>query len=282
VEPTQDGTNSSIPIRNASAQESRGLKLVYSKSDEYPIRNEFADKRARRDRLVLIGNLALVFAHEVANPLSGLSASLQFALKDFARFTRDDSAKNDIGISIIRETLQGALREVDRLAELLDDFRLAVPPQTLNLKLAPLEKIIHEILALEGRGYMSAGITVELDIESDLPAIEVDASKIKQAILNLCKNAIEAMSDGGCLKLRAYRAEETVVLEISDDGLGVPDDIDVFELFKTTKPGGTGLGLAVVQQVITAHRGTIDYMSDFGGTTFTVRLPVPNQVSWRK
>lgn len=83
------------------------------------------------------------------------------------------------------------------------------------------------------------------------------------------------MTDGGCLTIKAYRAEGNVVLEIGDDGIGVPDDVDVFELFKTTKPGGTGLGLPVVRQVISAHHGTIDYRSDRCGTTFTVRLPIP-------
>ncbi|MGH7797581.1 MAG: two-component system sensor histidine kinase NtrB [Candidatus Binatia bacterium] len=261
------------------ADAERRLKLVYCKGhQDQSLYSKFVENKARRDRLVQIGNLAAVFAHEVANPLSGLSASLQFALKDLARFTRRNSVTKDLDISIIQETLQGALREVDRLVELLDEVRLAVPPQTLNLKLTDLRKIIEGILALEGTGYRSAGITVHLDLQDNLPAIEIDGSKMKQAILNLCKNAVEAMTDGGCLTIKAYRAEGNVVLEIRDDGFGVPDDVDVFELFKTTKPGGTGLGLPVVEQVISAHHGTIDYRSDGCGTTFTVRLPLPIQM----
>jgi signal transduction histidine kinase len=278
VEPTQDRTDLNVTTTKGSEVEVDRLKLVYSKGDQYPINNKFVENRARHDRLAQIGNLAAIFAHEVANPLSGLSASLQFALKDLARFKRHDSARNDLDVPIIQETLQGALREVDRLVELLDEFRLAVPPQTLNLKLTDLEKIIQEVFALEGTGYRSAGITVKLDLQDNLPAIEIDGSKMKQAILNLCKNAVEAMTHGGCLRVKAYRAGGNVVLEITDNGFGVPDDVDVFELFKTTKPGGTGLGLPVVQQVISAHHGTIDYRSDGGGTTFTVRLPVPIQL----
>jgi signal transduction histidine kinase len=270
---------SGVEQEASEADAERRLKLVYCKGhQDHSLYDKFVENRARHDRFAELGNLAAVFAHEVANPLSGLSASLQFALKDLARLTRHKPARNDVDVPIIQETLQGALREVDRLMELLDEFRLAVPPQTLNLRPADLGKIIQGILALEGTRYKSAGITVKLDLQNNLPAIEIDGSKMKQAILNLCKNAAEAMTAGGCLAIRVYRAEENVVLEITDDGFGVPDDVDVFELFKTTKPGGTGLGLPVVQQIISAHHGTIDYTSDGGGTTFTVRLPVPIQM----
>jgi signal transduction histidine kinase len=101
----------------------------------------------------------------------------------------------------------------------------------------------------------------------------LDTAKIKQVILNLCKNAVEAMPDGGCLTLKGYRSRGMVVLEISDDGVGVPDDVNIFELFKTTKPGGTGLGLPLVQQIVSAHNGTIGYKSKPGrGATFKVAL----------
>ena len=270
---------SGVEQEASEADAERRLKLVYCKGPQnQSLHNKFVENRARLDRLAQIGTLAAVFAHEVANPLSGLSASLQFALKDLARFALYDSTIRDLDMLIIQETILGALREVDRLVELLDDFRSSLPPQGLNLESNDLEKIVREILALEGTGYRSAGVTVKLDFEENLPAVEVDRSKMKQAILNLCKNAVEAMTDGGCLAIRVYRAEENVVLEITDNGFGVSDDVDVFELFKTTKPGGTGLGLPVVQQIISAHHGTIDYTSDGGGTTFTVRLPVPIQM----
>jgi signal transduction histidine kinase len=277
VERIPDGINPSVTVTDADETDAdRRLKLVYCNGHQDPSpHDKLVENRARHDRFAELGNLAAVFAHEVANPLSGLSASLQFALKDLSSLARHGFASKDLDTSIIQETLQGALREVDRLVELLDEFRLAMPLQSLNIKPADLRKIIEGIMALEGTGYRSAGITVKLDLQDNLPAIAIDGSKMKQAILNLCKNAVEAMTDGGCLTIKTYRAEGNVVLEITDDGFGVPDDVDVFELFKTTKPGGTGLGLPVVLQVISAHNGTIDYRSSGGGTTFTVRLPVP-------
>ena len=278
MEPTQNGSNPCVTITKGSELEVDRLELIYSKADRYPSSSRFVEKRY--EPLAEIGNLAAVFAHEVANPLGGIAASLQFVLNDLTRTALHNSARTDLQIPTLQETLKGALREVDRLVELLNEFRLAVPTQTLNLKPTYLEQIIQEILVLEGRGYESAGIAVKLDFEAGLPAIEIDAAKIKQAILNLCKNAVEAMGDGGCLAIRAYRAEDMMVVEISDEGLGFPADMDAFELFKTTKPGGTGLGLAVVQQVVSAHRGTVDYTSDVEqGTTFTIRLPTSTQRS---
>ena len=102
-----------------------------------------------------------------------------------------------------------------------------------------------------------------------------DAARLKQALLNLCKNAVEAMPGGGTLTVRGRPFAGQVSLEITDTGVGIPADVDIFQLFTTTKDYGTGLGLAIVRQIISAHQGTIAYHSVPGkGTTFTVSLPV--------
>jgi signal transduction histidine kinase len=127
--------------------------------------------------------------------------------------------------------------------------------------------------------YRATGITVKTAFENNLPPIRIDSAKIKQAVLNLCKNAIEAMRKDGCLTIKVYRSERRVVLEIGDNGIGVPRGVNIFELFKTTKPCGSGLGLPVVQQIVSAHNGTITYTTEAGhGTTFKVCLPAPNQM----
>lgn len=121
----------------------------------------------------------------------------------------------------------------------------------------------------------AARVSVELQFNDDLPQIAVDRGKIKQVIVNLCKNAVEAMPEGGRLTLKSYCLNRSVILEISDTGAGIPAGIDVFHLFTTTKPSGTGLGLAVVNQIVSAHGGTIDYVSQPGiGTTFKISLPL--------
>ena len=236
----------------------------------YNVTEQPVQKAQETERLALVGTMAAVFAHEVANPLSGLSASLRFVESDLEKKNFDDP--------FLRATVQGAMREVDRLVSLLNEFRSLALPQSLDLKLTDLQEIIKEILASEKLAYQPAGITIKTDFES-LPLIRIDSAKMKQVVLNLCKNAIEAMRGGGCLMVKVYRSDLMVVLEISDTGIGVPHGVNVFELFKTTKPCGSGLGLAVVQQIISAHSGTINYTTEVGrGTTFKVSLPAPSQV----
>jgi signal transduction histidine kinase len=241
------------------------LEVNYNLTDK----KQPGQKTRERERLALLGTMAAVFAHEVANPLTGVSASLQFVENEFKKKKFDP---------FLRDTIQGAMREIKRLGSLLNEFRSLALPQTLDLELTDLKKVIQEVLAVQEPAYRTAGIAVKLELENDLPAIELDAAKMKQAILNLCKNGIEAMRGGGCLTLKAYRAGQMVILEISDDGVGVPEGVNVFELFKTTKAGGSGLGLPIVQQIVSAHNGTINYTTDAGhGTTFRVRLPAISQ-----
>ena len=242
------------------------LEVNYNVTD----RKRPVPKSQETERLALVGTMAAVFAHEVANPLSGLSASL--------RFVENDLEEKDFDVPFLRATVQGAMREVDRLVTLLNEFRSLAVPQRLDLKLTDFQEIIEEILASEKLVYRAAGITVKTDFES-LPMIRIDPAKIKQVVLNLCKNAVEAMRGGGCLMVKAYLSELMVVLEISDDGIGVAHGVNIFELFKTTKPGGSGLGLPVAQQIISAHNGLINYTTEAGqGTTFKVCLPAPNQI----
>ena len=102
-----------------------------------------------------------------------------------------------------------------------------------------------------------------------------DRDKLKQVLLNLCKNAFEAMLEGGTLTVRLHNFGEYITLEVADTGIGIPAGVDIFEPFVTTKPEGTGLGLPIVRQIIVAHSGTLTYTSEPGkGTTFTVILPL--------
>jgi two-component system sensor histidine kinase HydH len=171
--------------------------------------------------------------------------------------------------------IRGAIREINRLGSLLKEFRSLAPEQTLDLKCADLVRIVEQGLASEMMAYRAAGIGVKFDFEDGLPLVSLDVAKIRQVIVNLCKNAIQAMPNGGCLTLKGYRSQGMVVLEISDTGVGVPEGLNIFELFKTTKPGGTGIGLPLVQQIVSAHNGTIAYKSQPGhGATFKVSLPI--------
>ena len=246
------------------------LRSIMFGSPRGPIKSE--QRTQGTERLALLGSMAAVFAHEVGNPLTGILLSL--------KCVESQLEKQEVNDPSLLSMIRGAVGEIDRLGSLLQEFRSLVPTQTLDLKRADFVKITEEALALQMIAYRAAGITVKFDFKDTLPLVELDIAKIKQVIVNLCKNAIEAMPNGGCLTLKGYRSQGMVILEISDDGVGVPDDINIFELFRTTKPAGTGLGLPLVQQIVSAHNGTIDYKSAPGhGATFKVSLPISEKAT---
>jgi PAS domain S-box-containing protein len=226
-----------------------------------------AEQRLRdKDRLATLGTTAAVFAHEVGNALNGLSTSLQ-VITDLI-----NSADNRD--PLLAETIEMAHQDMQRLTSLLGDYRSFAKPQSLKVERINLQQIIEEVLAPAMNSYKASGITVAYDFDEDLPLVPVDREKIRQVVLNICKNAVEAMPDGGVLRCKAYLENDRFVLEISDTGVGIPDGLDVFQLFKTTKPYGTGLGLPIVEQIISEHRGTVDFSSQVGkGTTFRISLP---------
>jgi signal transduction histidine kinase len=255
---TSEGTQNTIGSKARLGSEAWGSARDRERS---------ARRLQQTERLALLGTKAAVFAHEVGNPLAGILLSLKCVESQLQKQEINDPAS----ISMIR----GAIREINRLGSLLKEFRSLVPAHTIDLKCTDLVTIVEQGLALEMIAYRAAGITVKFDFEDALPLVSLDAARIKQVIVNLCKNAIEAMPGGGCLTLKGYRSQGMVVLEISDTGVGVPEGLNIFELFKTTKPGGTGIGLPLVQQIVSAHNGTIAYKSQPGhGATFKVSLHI--------
>jgi signal transduction histidine kinase len=105
-----------------------------------------------------------------------------------------------------------------------------------------------------------------------------DADKLKQVVLNLCKNAVEAMPGGGTLSLRGIQSGENVILEIIDTGVGIPSHVDIFTPFTTTKSSGTGLGLMIVRQIVSMHKGQLSYSRD-GDKQTVFRLTLPQLAS---
>ena len=252
------------PIRDLSGNLTGFAKVVRDITE----RKASEQRLHESERLATLGTTAAVFAHEIANPLNGLSTSLQI-VSDLL----DDA---DYHNPALRETIHGANQEILRLTSLLGDYRSLARPQTINIRASNLRQIVEEVLAPGINNYENSGITVTVEFDGNLPLVQLDPEKMKQVILNLCKNAVEAMPEGGLLTVRAYPASDNVILEFSDTGHGIPEGFDPFHLFKTTKREGTGLGLSIVQQIISDHHGTVDYVSELGkGTTFRVSLSLP-------
>jgi signal transduction histidine kinase len=128
-----------------------------------------------------------------------------------------------------------------------------------------------------------AGIVVNFERGRALPWVRLYPLKIKQVITNLCKNAKEAMPLGGQLTLKVFRVERTVVLEVRDSGIGMPEGVEVFELYKSTKTGGHGVGLSLAREIVAAHHGTLTFTSEPNcGTTFRVSLPIDEYEAGQK
>lgn len=216
----------------------------------------------------LSGATAAVLVHEVANPLGGISITLEYIKKALER--------GDLDIFSLIATLEDTLLEIDRLRSLLKEFRGIGWPPNMDFQEIDLEKITKEVLSCQYAAYRKLGITVKVEFDNPLPPVMAHADKIKQVVLNLCKNAVDAMPDGGFLTVKGSRFAPMVILEISDTGAGIPEGLDVFELFSTTTRDGSGIGLPLVRQIVSAHRGTINYTSVPGPnprTTFKVSLP---------
>ena len=175
----------------------------------------------------------------------------------------------------VQSPMQTLKDEITHLNQLLHEFRSLSRRERYNFRPTALAAVAAEVLYIERPRYAMLGVEVEEAFPPDLHLVTADSEKLKQALLNLCNNAVEAMPQGGTLTLRAHNAEGQVVLEVVDTGLGIPDGLDIFEPFATTKSWGTGLGLVIVRQIISAHGGTVTYASERGkGTAFLLSLPL--------
>jgi PAS domain S-box-containing protein len=241
----------------------RDLTKVYKMQEEI----------LRMDRLVSLGKLSSGIAHELRNPLAGIKTTAQ-ALSE--EMTRDDTR---------REYLNRITKEIDRLNELLKTFFSFAKPQQLNLVRCHIRDIINEIIPFLIKEIADKGIHFVEDYHPQLPKIKADKSQMLQVFLNLFLNAIQAMPNGGELRIEASplisssmdgSKQNLIKIVISDTGRGIPPHIlhRIFDPFFTTKPRGIGLGLSITYQIIKKHGGSIKVESEWEkGTSFVISLP---------
>ena len=250
-----------VPVEvSLSPIELEGGSLIAAAMRDVRERKELEEKLRAKERLAEMGMTAAIFVHELANPLNGISTTAHF-IKEMIPADGQDLIAN-----IIIET--------DRLKLLLDQFRSLSRLSDLKLSSIEFRTLIDHVVKINSYYWLERDIRTVTDYVGDL-TVNGDAGKLQQAILNLTGNAVESMPDGGTLTLRAYGTHEEVIFEVTDTGPGIPEGIDVFALFTTTKSqGGSGLGMYIVQQIVLGHLGTITYSSEQGkGTTFRVTLP---------
>ena len=224
-------------------------------------------KMRENERLAAMGATVAAITHEIANPLNGMYSAVQLLELELAESGANSEEE-------MRSIVGDLKHETERLRSLLQDLRFLARPGRLNFKSVSVGEIAADILALESTIYRERGIRAEADFPASLPPVRADREKLKQTLLNLCKNAAEAMPEGGQLRLRGFVQGNEVVVEVSDTGIGIPKEVDVFEIFTTTKPSGLGLGLAIVRQIVAAHGGAISYSSELSrGTVFRISIP---------
>jgi len=218
----------------------------------------------QRERLAALGEISAVVAHEVRNPLGVIFNSLG-SLRRLLRPAGDAKLLLDI-----------VGEEAERLNRIVGDLLDFARPSTPQLRPERLERLLEEAVAA-ALSPLPAGIELAWELDGSLPPVELDARLVRQAIVNVTVNAVQAMPRGGRVTVRARRDGESAVVEFEDSGEGVPDEVRerIFEPFFTTRATGTGLGLAVVRRIVDGHGGEITVTSPPGaGATFALRFPL--------
>ena len=227
----------------------------------------------RAESLASLTTLAAGVAHEIKNPLGSMGIHLQLIQKKIGGKSRVDPRTIGSHLDVIGE-------EVDRLNRIVVDFLFAVKPMDTRLEEGDINIVIQELLEFVRPEMDQAGVRIESSLSPKVPLLRIDARFIKQALLNLIKNAVAAMPEGGTLRVETRRADGEALVRVSDTGTGIPDEImdKIFEPYFTTKPFGTGLGLTIVFKIVKEHFGDISVSSRVGeGTTVALSLPIPQK-----
>lgn len=226
----------------------------------------------RSERLATIGRMSAHVTHEIRNPLSSIGLNAEM-LEDLASQLGDegDDAKG---------MCRSIAREVDRLTAITDAYlKFARLPRPEPAE-ADLAAWLSTIAAFVRRDLDAAKVNLALSVPTPSPKIWLDADQMRQAMLNLIRNAKESMPEGGCIEVTATVEGPMLRVDVRDEGVGIPEDHleRVFDPFYSTKLTGTGLGLALTQQIIQEHGGRLTLTSEVGsGTTFSIALPVAQQ-----
>ncbi|SDD19512.1 PAS domain S-box-containing protein [Paenibacillus sp. UNCCL117] len=223
----------------------------------------------RSDRLAMIGQIAAGTAHEIRNPLTSIKGFLQMFRKSF----------EEQGMSREKSYTEVMLKEIDRINELVSEFLLLSKPKNTSFEPVDVSMVLRELLPIINNEAILHNVTVQYEAVLGMPPVIADREYLKQVFLNICKNGIEAMGEGGYLSIteKLDVEERRVNIEIHDTGPGIPLYVidKIFDPFFTTKSEGTGLGLSVCQRIIHDIGGTIRVSSKGYGTTFTISIPFP-------
>ena len=269
-----------------------GVALILHDATE---QRQKAFEAIESERLHSLTLLAASVAHEIGNPLNALHIHLQLMTREMKKlrqslaesrppvFSKPGAAQTssladrDESVDRIEKYLDVAKGEISRLDYIITQFLQAIRPTQPKLANASLNDVVEETLQLLRPEIENRGLHIKENRATRLPTLPIDAGQIKQALVNLVKNAVQAMTKGGTLTLQTGESSDGVWVSVADTGGGIPQEQlnRIFEPFFTTKKKGTGLGLMIVQRIVREHGGRIELESKVGqGTLFRICLPL--------
>ena len=214
------------------------------------------------EKLSSLGELSAGIVHEVRNPLAAIKGAVEIIEDELA----EDSPR--------REFADLAKREVERLDKLVGEFLRFARPATLSVYLNDLNIIVKSVISLVENQAVAQSVTIERDLRDNLPKVAVDGEQIKQVLLNLAINSLQAMPKSGKLSFRTFESDKFSVVEVEDTGSGIDGKIigKIFDPFFTTKEKGVGLGLSIAHKIVSQHNGNLSVESNNGNTVFALHL----------
>jgi signal transduction histidine kinase len=227
-------------------------------------RKRLEQDMARLEGLNAIGQMAANIAHEIRNPMTTVRGYLQLLgnKKEFGAY---------------KDEFELLLSELDRTNAIITEYLALSKEKVVNLTVGKLNEVIQAMLPLIQADANAKGKMIDTEL-TEIPDIYLDEKEMRQLMLNLVRNGLDAMDAGGVLTIGTRREQDRIVLAVRDQGEGIPEEIlgKIGTPFFTTKENGTGLGLAVCHRIASRHRATIKMETSTAGTTFYVRFPLAN------
>lgn len=259
-----------------------GPKEISDLAHEFNVMGQAIQDRSRelvrKERLATVGKMAAMVSHEVRNPLSSISLNTGLLEEELAALPKERADE-------AQELCRSITREVDHLTEVTEEYLQLARLPTPKLQPESLESVVRSVVDFVRDQIRSQRVEIELDFEEEEgPSLLLDEAQIRQALLNLIRNAADAVSEedtnpdassAGCVRIAVRHDADATELVVSDDGPGIPPELidRVFEAFVSSKSSGTGLGLALTQQIIGGHGGSIEVSNaDEGGAVFRIKF----------
>src|ERR1041385_943731 len=217
-------------------------------------------------RLSAIGRLTSGVAHEVKNPINAIVVHLEVLRQKMKEIDPDTRRHVDV--------ISSEIQRLDRVVQTLVDF---TRPVELRLNDMDMRKLVEDVVSLASPAAEKHNVLIEREAAPDLLLVRIDTDLVKQALLNIVLNGVQAMPDGGTLRLTVKRDGDSALISVRDQGAGIPENIrdKIFNLYFTTKTGGSGIGLAMAYRVVQLHHGSVEFTSIIDhGTTFFLRFPL--------